>query len=48
LIQTKGIGIERAAFMVAMYYGGITAGRMISGFVSFKLNNIIYAILKTG
>jgi fucose permease len=39
LIEVKHITIEKAASWVAMYYAGITAGRFISGFVSFKLNN---------
>lgn len=39
LIQIKGISIEKAASWVAMYYGGITLGRFISGFISFKLTN---------
>ena len=39
LIQIKNISVEKAAFWVAMYYGGITLGRFISGFISFKLNN---------
>jgi len=39
LINSKGISIETAAFWVAMYYGGITIGRFLSGFISFKFNN---------
>lgn len=40
LIDTKGIIAETAATWVALYYGGIAAGRFISGFVSFKLSNV--------
>lgn len=39
LINTKGIAVDTAAFWVAMYYGGITIGRFLSGFISFKFNN---------
>lgn len=39
LINSKGIAIETAAFWVAMYYGGITIGRFLSGFISFKFTN---------
>ena len=39
LVQVKNVSIETAAAWVAMYYGGITIGRFISGFVSFKLKN---------
>ncbi len=39
LVNTKGLSIETAASWIAMYYGGITIGRFISGFISFKLSN---------
>ncbi len=39
LFQFHGISLERAAQVVALYYGGITAGRILAGVVSFKLNN---------
>ena len=39
LIQTKGLSVERAASWVALYYAGITLGRIASGFISFKLSN---------
>ena len=39
LVQVKGIALESAANGVAAYYAGITMGRFISGFLSFKLNN---------
>lgn len=41
LVKVKNLSIESAASWMAMYYGGITVGRFISGFVSFKLSNII-------
>ena len=39
LVQIKHISIDTAAKWIALYYGGITLGRFISGFVSFKLSN---------
>lgn len=40
LIQVKNLSIEKAASLVAMFYAGITLGRFISGFISFRLTNI--------
>ncbi len=39
LVQARNIPVEKAALWVSVYYGGITIGRFISGFVSFKLSN---------
>lgn len=39
LVQVRGIAIESAATGVAAYYGGITMGRFLAGFLSFKFNN---------
>lgn len=39
LVQTKGVSLETAARWVAFYYAGITVGRVLSGFISFKLSN---------
>ena len=39
LFQFHGISPERAAQVVAFYYGGITLGRLLAGGISFKLNN---------
>ncbi len=39
LISVKGFHVDTAARFVALYYTGITLGRLISGFISFKLNN---------
>lgn len=39
LVQTRGVTLETAARGVAFYYGGITVGRVLSGFISFKLSN---------
>ncbi len=39
LVQMRSITLEVAAKWVALYYAGITLGRILSGFISFKLNN---------
>lgn len=39
LVQVRGVAVEAAANGVAAYYGGITIGRFLAGFLSFKLNN---------
>lgn len=39
LVQVRMIAVESAANWVAAYYGGITLGRFLAGFLSFKLNN---------
>lgn len=40
LVEVKEVAAENAASWIALYYGGITLGRILAGFVSFKLNNI--------
>lgn len=40
LIGAREFTIENAASWLAFYYGGITAGRFISGFISFKFSNV--------
>jgi len=39
LVQTKGIPPENAAGWVSLFFFGITAGRMLSGFISIKFSN---------
>jgi fucose permease len=39
LVQVKNIAPDIAARWIALYYGGITAGRFVSGFLTMKLNN---------
>ncbi|GHT77178.1 MFS transporter [Spirochaetia bacterium] len=39
LVIARNIPPELAAQWIALYYGGIMAGRFISGFVTIKLNN---------
>jgi len=40
LVEVKEVAAEIAASWIALYYGGITLGRILAGFISFKLNNI--------
>ncbi len=39
LVQIRNLEVSLAASWIALYFGGITVGRMIAGFISFKLNN---------
>ncbi|MBM7578678.1 MFS transporter [Jeotgalibacillus terrae] len=39
LVNMKDLPAATAAQWVSLYYAGITAGRFISGFVTFRLNN---------
>lgn len=39
LVQHRGFTEEKAAAAISIYYGGITIGRMLAGFVSMKLSN---------
>ncbi|MEY8353202.1 MFS transporter [Lachnospiraceae bacterium 54-53] len=39
LVNRKGFLPERAAGWISLFFLGITAGRMISGFISMKVNN---------
>lgn len=39
LILKRGVLMETAATRVALFYGGITLGRVFAGFVSYSLNN---------
>jgi len=39
LVNVRGIDVSIAAKWVAMYYGGITLGRFLSGFLTLKLSN---------
>jgi fucose permease len=41
LVNIKGLPPATAARWVSLYYAGITVGRLISGFVTMKLPNII-------
>ncbi len=39
LVRIKDASAEAGAFWMAFYYGGITAGRFLSGFISFRFSN---------
>ncbi len=39
LVNVKGLPAEQAARWVAIYYAGITIGRLVTGFVAFKVSN---------
>lgn len=39
LIRVKGIDVATAAAWVSLYYGSITVGRFISGFVTMRMDN---------
>lgn len=39
LVQIKGLEASTAATWVAMYYGGITVGRFLNGFLTLRLSN---------
>ena len=39
LVEVRGIPAAQAALWVSVYYGGITIGRGIAGFVTMKLSN---------
>ncbi|MBS4194269.1 MFS transporter [Lederbergia citri] len=41
LVNVKQLPVEVAARWVSLYYGGITVGRLITGFVTLKVNNKI-------
>lgn len=44
LVETKGMLSKTAAGWVALYYGGITTGRIINGFISMRVKNRILII----
>lgn len=46
LVNVKSILPERAAGFVSLFFLGITAGRMLSGFISIKLSN--EALIRSG
>lgn len=39
LVQKRGLPLDNAATWVALYYGGITLGRILAGFISYILSN---------
>ena len=39
LVETKGLLAATAGTLMATYFAGITIGRILSGFISFKFSN---------
>ncbi len=39
LVNIKGLAAAEAAQLVSLYFGGITAGRLITGFITLKVSN---------
>ncbi|MBN2738507.1 MAG: MFS transporter [Spirochaetales bacterium] len=39
LLGARNFTVENSASFIAFYFGGITAGRFLSGFMAFKFNN---------
>jgi fucose permease len=46
LVNIKDLPVAVAAQWVSFYYGGITVGRFITGFITFKISNLI--LIRTG
>ena len=40
LVESRGVGAEQAAGWVSLFFVGITVGRLLSGFLSMKLNGM--------
>ncbi|WP_139997504.1 MFS transporter [Paenibacillus paridis] len=45
LVGSKNVSAETAASWISLYYGGITVGRLITGFITLKLNNRVLILL---
>ncbi len=41
LVQAKNIAVDTAAYWVALYYASIMTGRIVAGFITFKVSNKI-------
>ncbi|MFD1886189.1 MFS transporter [Paenibacillus wenxiniae] len=41
LVGMRGITAQTAAVWISLYYGGITLGRFLTGFLSLKLSNLL-------
>lgn len=39
LVNTKGLSVSTSAQWVSLFYGGLTVGRFLSGFIALKLSN---------
>ncbi|MFC5649980.1 MFS transporter [Paenibacillus solisilvae] len=45
LVGARNVSAETAASWISLYYGGITVGRLITGFVTLKINNRVLILL---
>ncbi|WP_026293701.1 MFS transporter [Saccharibacillus kuerlensis] len=45
LVGARGIPAETAAWWISLYYGGITIGRLITGFITLKVSNRILILV---
>lgn len=41
LVGTRNVSAETAASWISLYYGGITLGRLITGFITLKVSNLL-------
>jgi fucose permease len=41
LVGTRNVSAETAASWISLYYGGITLGRLITGFITLKISNLL-------
>lgn len=46
LVNVKELPADVAARWVSLYYGGITVGRFVTGFITFRVSN--HALIRTG
>jgi fucose permease len=46
LVRMRGLSVHDAALWVSMYYAGITIGRFITGFITFKVSSQL--LIRTG
>ncbi|MGF7047340.1 fucose permease [Paenibacillus sp. DS2015] len=45
LVGARNVSAQTAAGWISLYYGGITVGRLIAGFVTLKINNRVLILL---
>ncbi|WNS45266.1 MFS transporter [Paenibacillus sp. MMS20-IR301] len=46
LVGVRGLNAQTAAAWVSLYYAGITVGRLITGFITLKVSNLV--LIRTG
>ncbi|OWA37570.1 MFS transporter [Saccharibacillus sp. O16] len=45
LVGSRGVAAETAAWWISLYYGGITLGRLITGFITLKVSNRVLILV---